>query len=139
MYISVAENEKGNGSIVGSILPIYTRPGPVQVRTWTFPQVDPHRTGSKRSRVNKRPIWAQSGTGPKFIWSRVNGALNMYMAMPTNKLLKLCLLGKIPIRYILGTFAYFLYSLLLGMFYSSIEHGYGYETIFQYYGSIDPL
>ena len=45
MYISVAEHEKRNGSIAGSVLPIYTSPGPVQVRTWTFPQVDPHRTG----------------------------------------------------------------------------------------------
>ena len=44
MYISVAEHEKRNGSIVGSIPPIYTRPGPVKVHTWTFPQVDPHRT-----------------------------------------------------------------------------------------------
>ena len=75
MYISVTEHEKRNGSIVGSVLPIYMRPGPVQVRTWTFPQVDPHRTGSRRSRVNARPIWTQSGTGPKLIWSRVNGAL----------------------------------------------------------------
>ena len=74
MYISVAEHEKRNGSIVGSVLPIYTRPGPVQVRTWTFPQMDPHRTGSTRSRVNARPIWTQSGTDPKFIRSRVNGA-----------------------------------------------------------------
>ena len=44
MYISVAEHGKQNGSIVGSVLPIYTRPGPVQVRTWTLPQVDPHHT-----------------------------------------------------------------------------------------------
>ena len=86
MHISVAEDEKRNGSIVGSVLPIYTRPRPVQVRTWTFPQVDPHRTwyvdphrtGSRRSLVKARPIWTQSGTGPKFISSRVNGALNSH-------------------------------------------------------------
>ena len=35
----------------------------------------PHRTGSRRSRVNAKPIWTQSGIGPKFIRSRVNGAL----------------------------------------------------------------
>ena len=75
MYTSVAESGKRNGSKVGSVLPIYTRLGPVQVRTWTFSQVDPHRTGSRRSRVNARPIWTQSGIGPKFIRSRVNGAL----------------------------------------------------------------
>ena len=75
MYISVAEHEKRNGSIVGSVLPIYTRPGPVQARTWIFPQVDPHRTGSGRSRVNATPIWTQSRTGLEFIRSRVNGAL----------------------------------------------------------------
>ena len=45
MYISVAEHEKRNRSIVGLVLPIYIRPEPVQVRAWTFPQVDPHRTG----------------------------------------------------------------------------------------------
>ena len=45
MYTSVAERGKRNGSKVGSVVPIYTRPGPVQVRTWTFPQADPHRTG----------------------------------------------------------------------------------------------
>ena len=33
----------------------------------------PHRTGSRRSRVNARPIWTQSGTGPKVIRSHVNG------------------------------------------------------------------
>ena len=76
MYISVAKHGKRNGSIVRSILPtIYMRPGPVQVRTWTFPQADPHCTGSRRSCVNARPIWTQSGTGPKFIRSGVNGAI----------------------------------------------------------------
>ena len=45
MYTSVAERGKRNGSKVGSVMLVYTRPGPVQVRTWTFPQVDPHRTG----------------------------------------------------------------------------------------------
>ena len=35
----------------------------------------PHRTGSRRSRVNAKPIWTQSGISPKFIRSRVNGAL----------------------------------------------------------------
>ena len=45
MYTSVAERGKRNGSKVGLVMPVYTRPGPVQVRTWTFPQVDPHRTG----------------------------------------------------------------------------------------------
>ena len=40
MYTSVAERGKRNGSKVGSVVPVYTRPGPVQVRTWTFPQVD---------------------------------------------------------------------------------------------------
>ena len=64
MYISVAEDEKQNGSIVGSVLPIYTRPGSVQVLTWTFPQVDPRRTGSKRSRVNARAIWTNLGPVP---------------------------------------------------------------------------
>ena len=77
MYISVAEHGKRNGSIVGSVLPVHTGPGPVQIRTWTFPQVDPHRTGSMRSRVNATPIWTQSGTSPKFIRSRVNGALRL--------------------------------------------------------------
>ena len=83
MYTSVAERGKRNASKVGLVVPVYTRPGPVQVRTWTFPQVDPHRTGvsgshrtgSRRSRVNAKPIWTQSGIGPKFIRSRVNGAL----------------------------------------------------------------
>ena len=45
MYTSVAERGKQNGSKVGSVVPDYARPGPVQVRNWTFPQVDPHRTG----------------------------------------------------------------------------------------------
>ena len=34
-----------------------------------------HRTGSRRSRVNAKPIWTQAGIGPKFIRSRVNEAL----------------------------------------------------------------
>ena len=75
MYTSVAERRKRNASKVGSVVPVYMRPGPVQVRTWTFPQVDPHRTGSRRSRVNAKPIWTQSGIGPRFIQSRVNEAL----------------------------------------------------------------
>ena len=91
MYTSVAERGKRNASKVGSVVPVYTRPGLVQVRTWTFPQVDPHRTGvsgphrtgvsgphrtgSRRSRVNAKPIWTQSGIGPRFIQSRVNEAL----------------------------------------------------------------
>ena len=29
--------------------------------------------------MNARPIWTQSGTGPKFIRSRVNGALSTCM------------------------------------------------------------
>ena len=83
MYTSVAEHGKRNASKVGSVVPVYMRPGPVQVRTWAFSQVDPHRTGvsgphrtgSRRSRGNAKPIWSQSGIGPRFIQSRVNEAL----------------------------------------------------------------
>ena len=39
------------------------------------PKLDPRRTSSRRSRVNARPIWTQSGTSPKFIQSRVNGTI----------------------------------------------------------------
>ena len=45
MYTSVAERGKRNGSKVGSVVPVYTRPVNGIGRAWTFPQVDPHRTG----------------------------------------------------------------------------------------------
>ena len=60
----------------------WTGPGPYLDLSSSGPTLyrvsGPHRTSSRRSLVKARPIWTQSGTGPKFIRSRVNGALNSH-------------------------------------------------------------
>ena len=81
-----------------SLNPVQSGTGPsCSHETWTGP--DPYqdlfhkwthfvpgnrltRAGSKRSRVNARPIWSQSGTDPKFIQSRVNKALGSIYTRP---------------------------------------------------------
>ena len=68
MYTSFAEHGKQNGSKVGSVVPDYTRPGPVQVRTWTFPQVDPPGKWTTSYRFQEVPCERKAYLDP--IWDR---------------------------------------------------------------------